>query len=50
MAKLVKEGKLSLEKFNRSYTAWKNHISHGNCYALGKIIDKKINKILKDEK
>ncbi|MBQ7976576.1 MAG: RNA-directed DNA polymerase [Clostridia bacterium] len=48
MAKLVVTGKLSAEKFNASYGAWKNHISHGNCYKLGKIMDEKINKILKD--
>lgn len=46
MAKLVKSGKLSKEKFNASYNAWKNHISHGNCYKLGQITDKKINEIL----
>jgi len=47
MAKLVVTGKLSAEKFNASYGAWKNHISHGNCYKLGKTMDEKINKILK---
>ena len=47
MAKLVKSGKLPEEKFNASYNAWKNHISHGNCYKLGQITDKKINKILR---
>lgn len=46
MAKLVAEGKLSIEKFNASYNAWKNHISHGNCYNLGLAIDRKINEIL----
>ena len=47
MAKLVAEGKLPLEKFNVSYNAWKNHISHGNCYRLSKSMDEKINLILK---
>ena len=28
MAKLVSEGKLQIEKFQYSYKAWKNHISH----------------------
>lgn len=46
MAKLVVEGKLSEEKFWESYNAWKNHISHGNCYRLGKAMDEKINAIL----
>lgn len=43
MAKLVVEGKISEDKFNDSYNAWKNHISHGNCYNLGKSLDNKIN-------
>ena len=47
MARLVAEGKLPIEKFNASYSAWKNHISHGNCYKLGKVMDDKINQILK---
>ena len=46
MAKLVAGGKLSKEKFEASYNAWKNHISHGNCYKLGKNTDEKIKKIL----
>ena len=46
MAKLVREGKLSEDKFNASYGAWKNHISHGNCYRLGKQMDEKINSII----
>ena len=46
MAKLVAAGKLDPEKFWSSYNAWKNHISHGNCYRLGKTMDKQINKIL----
>lgn len=50
MAKLVAVGKLSAEKFYASYSSWKNHISHGNCYKLGKSMDKKIEKILGSEK
>ena len=46
MAKLVADGKLSAEKFNTSYGAWKNHISHGNCYQLGKTMDRKVNEII----
>lgn len=45
MAKLVSGGKLSMEKFNASYNAWKNHISHGNCYNLLKSMNLKIQKI-----
>ena len=42
MAKLVAEGKRDKEKFQASYNAWKNHISHGNCYRLGFEMDKLI--------
>lgn len=45
MAKLVVQGKLSQEKFESSYQAWKNHISHGNCYRLGKSTDQIIKEI-----
>ena len=46
MAKLVAADKLPKEKFDASYGAWKNHISHGNCYQLGMTMDKKIKGIL----
>lgn len=46
MAKLVAEGKVPMEKFQSSYGAWKNHISHGNCYRLGKSMDERIQRIL----
>ena len=46
MAKLVAEGKLPKEKFQASYRAWKNHISHGNCYHLGQSMDRKIREII----
>ncbi len=48
MAKLVVAGKLPVEKFRASYGAWKNHISHGNCYKLGKHMDEKVNEIFRD--
>ena len=47
MAKLVKDGRLPEERFWSSYTAWKNHISHGNCYGLGGSMDRKMEEILK---
>ena len=47
MAKMVAAGKLTMEKFQASYGAWKNHISHGNCYKLGRAMDEKINEIYK---
>ena len=42
MAKLVAEGEMPMEKFEASYGAWKNHISHGNCYKLGISMDEKV--------
>ena len=49
MAKLVADGKLSIDKFNASYNAWKNHISHGNCYNLARSMNEKIEKILMND-
>lgn len=46
MAEEVKQGKLTKEKFYESYNAWKNHISHGNCYKLGCEMDKYIEELL----
>ena len=48
MAKLVVNGKLSMDKFMASYGAWKNHILHGNCYKLAMAIDDMIDDILKE--
>ncbi len=45
MAKLVANGRISADKFNSSYASWKNHISHGDCYRLGKAMDDKVNKV-----
>lgn len=42
MARMVAAGRLPPEKFRASYGAWKNHISHGNCYSLAKAMDRKI--------
>ena len=49
MARLVAEEKLPMEKFQASYGAWKNHISHGNCYRLGETMDRKIAEIMQKE-
>ncbi len=46
MARLVAAGKLQKEKFLASYGAWKNHITHGNCYNLGRDMDRKMEEIL----
>ncbi len=50
MAKLVAAGELPMEKFRTSYGAWKNHISHGNCYKLSRAMDEQINEILMADK
>ena len=46
MAKLVADGRLPIAKFRDSYNAWKNHISHGNCYSLARSMDARIQKCL----
>lgn len=46
MARLVADGKMPKEKFEQSYQAWKNHISHGNCAGLAARMDAKIQTIL----
>lgn len=46
MAKLVSAGKLPREKFDASYQAWKNHVSHGQCYGLALSMDAKVNKVI----
>ena len=50
MAKLVVSGKLAIDKFNASYNAWLNHISHGNCYRLSQKFNQKIQIILAKDK
>lgn len=50
MAKLVASGKLPIDKFNASYNAWLNHISHGNCYKLSQNFTEKIQIILAKDK
>lgn len=46
MAKLVAEGKLPKEKLDASYSAYVNHISHGNCHGLKRSMDAMIEKVL----
>ena len=46
MAKLVRDGKLSKNKFHESYQSWREHASHGNCEALINSFDLKIKNIL----
>ena len=45
MAKLVATGDLTEKTFLRSYEAWKNHVSHGNCAALERAMDRRVNAI-----
>ena len=49
MVGLVKNGKLTKEKFYESYNAWKNHISHGNCIKLGYEMDKFITELFEEK-
>lgn len=46
MAKLVRENKMSKEKFIRSYESWKNHVSHGNCVKFTYKMDKMVSEII----
>lgn len=50
MAKLVNNGKMSNEKFYKSYNSWKNHISKGNCVKLGYEMDLYIENLLGSKK
>lgn len=50
LAKRVVEGKLSIEKFQASYGAWRNHASHGNCYKVIKSMDDMVKEILEGDK
>ena len=45
MVGLVRNGKLSEEKFYESYNAWKNHISHGNCVKLRYDMDRYVEEL-----
>jgi len=33
-AKLVRDGRMTREKFDEKYASWKNHALHGNCHKL----------------
>ena len=46
MAKLVVNGKIKRQKFNNSFSSWKNHISHGNCKRLKEKTENKILNLL----
>lgn len=48
MAKLVAEGRLERKKFDDSYNAVKNHMSHGNCRKLMRGLDDMVGSILKE--
>lgn len=42
MAKLVADGKLTKAKFDSSYGAWRNHVSHGNCHRMASSLDREL--------
>lgn len=49
MAKLVKKGELSIDKFYENYNSWKSHIAHGNCVKLGYEMDRYVESLLNTE-
>ena len=48
LAKLARDGKIPIDKFEDSYEAWKNHISYGNCIKFGYSMDERVKAILKE--
>lgn len=49
MVRLVLDGKMEEQTFKKSYQAWKNHISHGNCVKLGHAMDQYIQNIFQNQ-
>ena len=47
LARLVAEGKVERKKFDESFQAYKNHLSNGNCYSLGRRLETEVERILK---
>ena len=45
--KLIRDGKITKEKFDEKYKAWKNHASHGNCYKLICSMDEYVEELFK---
>lgn len=48
-AQLVRDGRMTKEKFYERYNSWKNHISHGNCYKLSSSMDKFVRTLLETD-
>lgn len=48
MAKLVKSGRMTKEKFYEKYNAWKNHALHGNCIKLCHSMDLLVKELLEE--
>lgn len=46
--KKYKDGTMSREAIERSYTSWKGHAHHGNCYGLIKEMDILYNDIFEE--
>lgn len=49
MAELIKQRKMTEEKFYEKYNAWKNHALHGNCIKLCHSIDLYVKGLLESE-
>ena len=47
-AKLVKDGRMTEQKFYEKYNAWKNQALHGNCIKLCQSMDLLVEKLLSD--
>lgn len=48
MAKLVKSGRMTKQKFYEKYNAWKNHALHGNCIKLCHSMDLLVKELLEE--
>ena len=46
--KLVQSGQMTRDNFDERFIAWKNHISHGNCYRLSHEMDYFVDRLLKE--
>ncbi len=45
--KAVQTGRMTMEKFNQKYGAWKNHALHGNCIKLCHSMDQYVEELFK---
>lgn len=47
-AKLVRDGRMTREKFDEKYASWKNHALHGNCHKLVTDMDRYVESLFKE--